>query len=214
MKIEAVIFDFDGVIADTMKDNCIAWQSAFELYNLTINPDEYYRLEGMGRFQIADYFISKYNLDPSIRTRVVELKEINYKKNNQFRIYDYVEEIFSLLNKKKIPIAIVTGASNARISENLNKNLINNLSVLITADDVINTKPHPEPYLKAISFLDKKAENCLVIENAILGIKSAKSAGCICYALETTLDKFQLNGADEIFSSHIELLIKLKSLFK
>jgi len=212
--IEAVIFDFDGVVADTMRDNYISWKEAFSLYNLEIDAEEYYKLEGMGRFQIADYFINEYNLNPYIRDEVVDLKEKNYKNKNHFKIYDYVEEIFSFLIEKNIPIGIVTGASKVRINEHLNNNLKNKLSILITADDVINTKPHPEPYIKAVLFLNKKPEKCLVIENAILGIESAKSAGCTCFALETTLDKVQLKNADKIFSSHFELLIQLKSLFK
>jgi beta-phosphoglucomutase len=212
--IEAVIFDFDGVIADTMKDNCVAWQNAFAFYNFKLNAEEYYQLEGMGRFQIADYFIEKYNLDTSIRTDVVEAKELNYKNNNTFRIYDHVENIFSLLHQQNIPIAIVTGASKARIGEHLEKSIKKQLSVLITADDVTHTKPHPEPYLRAISHLNKKAENCLVIENAILGIQSAKDAGCNCFALETTLSKKHLYKADEIFATHKELLTKFENIFK
>ena len=60
--IRAVIFDFDGVLADTMFDNCKAWQEAFALYGFQMDAIEYYRLEGMGRFQIAEYFIEKYLL--------------------------------------------------------------------------------------------------------------------------------------------------------
>lgn len=211
--IEAVIFDFDGVIADTMKDNCIAWQNAFSVYNFALDANEYYRLEGMGRFQIADYFISKYNLDPSIRTTVVETKEQNYKNNNTFKLYDHVEDIFSFLSQKNIPIAIVTGASKARIKEHLDPKIESQLSALITADDVTHTKPHPEPYSKAVTLLNKKAENCLVLENAILGIESAKAAGCICYALETTLIQKDLYNANKTFANHKDLLNALRILF-
>lgn len=212
--IEAVIFDFDGVIGDTMSDNCKAWQHAFAVYGFDMVPAEYYRLEGMGRYQIADFFIKKYSLDPSIRNTVVEDKERNYKNNNTFRIYDGIKPILALLKLHSIPIGIVTGASKDRIMEHLEKEIADQLSALITADDVVHTKPDPEPYLQAIRRLNKVPENCLVIENAILGIRSAKAAGCRCYAIETTLSKEDLAIADETFSTHEELLIKLESLFR
>jgi beta-phosphoglucomutase len=210
--IEAVIFDFDGVIADTMGDNCKAWQVAFAVHGFQLDSSEYYHLEGMGRFQIAQYFIETYQLDPAIKDEVVKCKEYNYKKNNNFRYFDYVNSIFSLLNSKRIPIGIVTGASTERIKEHLDKSMSASLTALITADDVTNTKPHPEPYLKAVNMIGKPPENCIVVENAILGIKAAKAAGCCCFALETTLKANDLSEADRVFPTHKDLLNELESL--
>lgn len=213
MNIEAVIFDFDGVIGDTMKDNCNAWKEAFAKYNFVLKDEDYYQLEGMGRFQIAEHFIETYQLDRKIKNEVVELKELFYKNNNRFKIYNEVFDIFELLHLKNISTAVVTGASRERIGEHLDLKLKQQLTALVTADDVKHTKPHPEPYLKAIEKLHKKSENCLVIENAIFGIQSAKSAGCKCFALETTLNKKFLKQADEVFENHNQLLLKFISLF-
>jgi len=211
--IRAVIFDFDGVLADTMFDNCKAWQKAFALYGFHMDDIEYYRLEGMGRFQIAEYFIEKYFLEPSIKKNLVEAKEMNYKKNNSFKYYDYVNEIFSFLNEKGISTAIVTGASKTRIQEHLNENISQYLKALVTADDVVHTKPDPEPYLKAAAMMGINPKDCLVIENAILGIDSAKRAGCHCFAIETTLSAIDLSEADEVFDSHKNLFTKLITYF-
>jgi beta-phosphoglucomutase len=211
--IEAVIFDFDGVIADTMRDNCMAWKEAFSKYDFSMKDDEYYQLEGMGRFQIAEYFIGKYKLDKQIKQEVAEAKERIYQEKNSFRIYDHVHEIFALLAKKQIPTAIVTGASRERINEHMDKKIEAQLTALITADDVKNTKPDPEPYLTAVMKLGKGAGSCLVIENAILGIISAKGAGCKCFGIETTLKKEFLKEADEVFATHKDLLIKFESIF-
>lgn len=211
--IEAVIFDFDGVVADTMTDNCVAWQQSFAAYGFQVKADEYYRLEGMGRFQIASYFIDKYHLDPAIKEPVVIAKELYYKEHNTFRLYPEIDTIFDLLVRQGIAIGIVTGASRARIGEHLDARLRDKLTALITADDVVHTKPNPEPYLKAVLELGKNAIDCLVIENAILGINSAKAAGCRCFALETTLPKEALNLADEVLGTHQELLARLQQLF-
>jgi beta-phosphoglucomutase len=212
--IEAVIFDFDGVVADTMADNYAAWQHAFAAFNFSVDPHEYYKLEGMGRYQIATHFITTYNLDPAIKEEIVTTKELFYKNNNTFKIYDEIEYIFELLKHKNIPIAVVTGASKARIEDHFEPRLVAQLSALVTADDVVNTKPHPEPYLNAITKLNKNVANCMVIENAILGIQSAKAAGCKCFALETTLPKEELNLADEVFATHAALLSRLQTIFE
>lgn len=210
--IEAVIFDFDGIIADTMHDNCRAWKYAFDLHGFSMTADEYFRLEGMGRFQIAQYFIERYGLNPHIKENVVSAKESYYKANNSFRIFEHVLDIFTLLKNAKIPIAIVTGASKERFSKHTEDQILLALSALVTSDDVKFTKPHPEPYLKAVEALGKSVERCLVIENAIFGIQSAKSAGCKCFAITTTMELHELKGADKIFTSHKDLLKEFKSL--
>lgn len=210
--IKAVIFDFDGVVGDTMEDNCIAWQQSFARYGFSLPTAEYYRLEGMGRYQIAENIATGNNLDVDIED-IVTFKETYYKEHNTFRLYEGVEDIFDLLAKKNIPMAIVTGASRARIVEHLDSKIEQQLTVLVTADDVTHTKPHPEPYLVAVGHLGSAAGDCLVIENAILGVQSAKAAGCICFALQTTLGRDDLAIADEVFATHRDLLIKLKGIF-
>lgn len=211
--IEAVIFDFDGVLGDTMQDNCVAWQKSFARYDYALPAADYYKLEGMGRYQIAEKILAQNNLDLSLVEDIVTFKEEYYKQNNTFRLYDGVDDIFRFLKEKNVPVAIVTGASRARIGEHLDKAIEESLTVLVTADDVTHTKPHPEPYLKAVKKLNKPAANCLVVENAILGIRSAKAAGCICYALETTLTSADLVDADEVFATHKELLNKFECIF-
>ena len=99
------------------------------------------------------------------------------------------------------------------IKEYLDEKISLNLNALVTADDVIHTKPDPEPYLSAATMLGINAKECLVIENAILGIQSAKSAGCHCFALETTMSATHLTEADEVFDSHENLFTKLMTLF-
>jgi beta-phosphoglucomutase-like phosphatase (HAD superfamily) len=211
--MKTMIFDFDGVIADTMKDNCLAWKNAFANYNHILNDSEYYRLEGMGRFQIAQHFIEKYNLDPLIKSNVVQEKELYYNSNNSFKFYDNIPEIFAFLESKLVKTAIVTGASRERIHRYLSKKILTFISALITADDIEKSKPHPEPYLKAINQLGVEAKDCIVVENSILGIIAAKKAGCKCFALQTTLDAKDLKDADEIFYTHKDLLERLKIQF-
>lgn len=209
---KAVIFDFDGVVADTMKDNCKAWQLALKTLGVEINPIEYFLLEGMGRFQIAKYFIRQYKLQPDFYIKLAESKEYFYNEINNFKFFPEIVEILEFLKQNKTKLGLVTGASKNRINTHLSKDFINFFDVIVTADDVKESKPNPEPYDNAVKYLKIDANEALVIENAKLGIQSAKSAGCFCIAIETTLPRNYLIQADQIFSNHNELLQKLKTL--
>lgn len=211
--MRAVIFDFDGVIADTMQDNCNAWKKAFAELGFSMNESEYYLLEGMGRFQIANFFIEKYSLDPNITNEVVAKKECYYKVYSNFRLFDFVTEILFFLQSKGVPMAIVTGASRERLHQSLQDSISVLFDAIVTSDDVMNPKPNPESYLKAVNLIGIPADKCIVIENAILGIEAAKAAGCKCFALQTTMDAKVLKDADEIFTSHQYLLERLKYQF-
>jgi mannitol-1-/sugar-/sorbitol-6-phosphatase len=70
--------------------------------------------------------------------------------------------------------------------------------ILVTADDVINGKPHPEPYLKAAYLLGVKPEECLVIEDAPAGIQSARAGGMKVIGITSTYPASQLSMADGV----------------
>ena len=77
--------------------------------------------------------------------------------------------------------------------------------IIVTGDEVWKSKPHPEPFLKAVKMLKLDRREVVVIENAPFGIQSAKKAGLYCIALETSLPRRYLTGADIIISSFREL---------
>ena len=67
---------------------------------------------------------------------------------------------------------------------------------MITADEVSRGKPHPEPYLKTIEKLQLKPSECVVIEDSVNGVRSAKRAGAKCIAVTTSFRKHDLREAD------------------
>jgi beta-phosphoglucomutase-like phosphatase (HAD superfamily) len=82
---------------------------------------------------------------------------------------------------------------------------------MITAFDVTHGKPDPEPYLKAWERSGLPKEQCIVIENAPLGIRSGKAAGLTVYAVNTgILTKEDLAQADKVFDNMTELLAFLQ----
>ena len=76
---------------------------------------------------------------------------------------------------------------------------------IITGDEVPRAKPYPDPYLTAAHHLELKPRQCMVVENAPLGIEAAKNAGMYCVAIVTTLGKEYLTSADLILQNIGEL---------
>jgi beta-phosphoglucomutase len=72
---------------------------------------------------------------------------------------------------------------------------------LTTSDESDRPKPDPDPYLKCAAGLGVRPEECVAIDNAPLGVESAKSAGMMCIALTSTLEKEDLKRADFVVDS-------------
>ncbi|MGD0986848.1 MAG: HAD family hydrolase [Candidatus Sulfotelmatobacter sp.] len=79
--------------------------------------------------------------------------------------------------------------------------------VMITADEVENGKPHPEPYLKGAKALGVKPEECLVIEDAPAGIRSAHAGGMKVIGFASTYRSEQLAEADAVIKNFVELKV-------
>jgi beta-phosphoglucomutase-like phosphatase (HAD superfamily) len=111
-------------------------------------------------------------------------------------------------------IWVVTGSGMRSLLDNLNTVLpaVFQRDRMITAFDVVHGKPDPEPYLKAWERSGLAKEQCVVIENAPLGVRSAKAAGLTVYAVNTgilTREDLLQAGADKVFDSMQELLEEL-----
>ena len=107
-------------------------------------------------------------------------------------------------------LALVTGTSRPEAQKLLPKDLWGSFDVTVCGCDVQNGKPHPEPYLMALAKLNVKPQEAVVFENAPFGIRSAKAAGLVCIALETSLPASYLKSADAIFSSFKAIESKVK----
>ena len=115
------------------------------------------------------------------------------------------KDLIDLLRKNNLLLAIVSASPREKLDKTVPNNFLEKFDVIISGDDVQKGKPNPEPYLKACTKLNLSPGKYIVVENAPLGIKSAKSAGAYCIAITTTLDKEYLKEADETTTNFIEL---------
>ena len=146
----------------------------------------------------------------------MHLKEASYLKLHQFKLYPGVKSLINQLVQNRIKIGIVSGGKKSRIISTVKKDFLSKFNTLITGDMTKQGKPSPEPYLIGSKSLGIPAEQCIVVENAPLGIKSAKASNSFCIAISSTLNNKFLQEADMIIDSFKKLrkLDVIKSLLK
>lgn len=206
---EAVFFDMDGVIVDSIPYHFISWFEALKKYNVRVRPSTIFEMEGAKWGEIIEVAFKDYQVElaSEIKSHIYSQKEEIFKKYFQRDIFSGIQEFIKQLKTQDVSIGLVTGSLKREAQDMLPKKLYNLFDTLIGGDMVTNAKPHPEPYLTAAKKLKVHVspEKCLVIENAPYGIKSAKSANMLCYAIATSLPKESLQMADKIFDKHQDL---------
>lgn len=202
---DTVLFDFDGVLLKTMEDHHAAWSEIFSGFDLSIGFEELALMEGQSVYSIADQLVQKYSLDVTGK-ELADRKNAVYEKSARYVFYDDAIATVDCFVKLGFKTGLVTGAHRERLEHSVDPDFYRHFGTVVTADDVKQRKPHPEPYLTACSKLGSVPGNCLVIENAPLGITAARIAGMYCIALATTLDARHLEKADRILDSITDLL--------
>ncbi len=196
--ITTILFDFDGVLMQSIEDHHRSWNRAFERYDAEIGWEEFSVLEGQSLFSIAQQLCANHGVQRSEAERIAKVKNGIYLTTSKIRLYGGTIPVLNFFKRNKYSLGLVTGAHRDRFNQTVNAAFKNYFQVIITADDVRKTKPDPEPFLKAARALEKNKSECLVVENAPLGVEAAKKAGMLCAALTTTLPKRFLSRADWI----------------
>ena len=168
-------------------------------------------LEGIGVQKTVEILGNRYGVNASNFEAIVSLKDDYFTRHYTFAVYDGVYEFINSLKNKGIKTGLVTGADKHRILESVPKDFINQFDVLVTSDDIVNTKPSPEPYVKAAKLLNVESKDCIVLENAPLGIQAGKAAGMFVIAFKSTLSECHLSNADLILESIVDLLKLIKT---
>jgi len=197
-----------------MKQHVTAWQYAFRKEGIEISDLEIYLMEGRGVKALVDDICDKCNISKAIAPKITKTKIKYYDKRMEVSFYDGFFELLDFIKSKKLKMAIVTGGHRDRIIPFVKQYLKDYFSGIVCSDDVEDTKPYPEPYIKGLEILDLNPDECIVIENAPLGIKAAKTAGIKTIAIETTLDKTYLQRADIIVHTFPEVQSAIEKLIE
>jgi len=209
MKFKGILFDLDGTLIDSMEDNYFAWKDALNDENISITKEEYYPLEGMPVIEIAKFFLKGKNYLLEDIQKIVGLKHKFYKENHKIHFYQGVKEFIDYVKSQNILIAIVTASSYEKLNQTVPRDFLDRFDCLISGNCTKKGKPYPDPYLIAAKRLGLTPKECVVIENAPLGVESAKNAKMFCIAIGSTIPKEKLKKAD-IFVDEFKNLTNLE----
>lgn len=193
-KIEAVLFDMDGVIFDTESIYLDIWSKVFRSYGYIMTKGVYISVMGRGRKNVIKTFVDLYGQDLPIIQMYKEKDEklMQVIDKGQVPMKVGVKEILTFLNGNGYKVALATSAKGERAIKQLKiANIKELFDCIVCGDEIINAKPNPEIFLKAAEELSVKPENCIVIEDSPAGIKSAYNANMIGIHVE------DLKKADE-----------------
>lgn len=198
MKPKAILFDMDGVIVDSMPYHYLAWYESLRPLGVRVSILDVYLREGERWDKSVRDFIRQAGFKPSARNmnRIFKLRQKIFRHYFKRTIFEGAERFLRCLKNNGYALGLVTGTPMIEVKKILPPGLKRIFNVLVTGEMVKLGKPHPAPYLKAAELLGLKSKECLVVENAPLGIASAKKAGMFCIAVTTSLPKEYLKKAD------------------
>ncbi len=183
-------------------------------YGVDLAPEDYYPLEGTNVYELAKKLFELHNLNGCDEKELVNNKEKYYLDTNKFVLYPGVIELLNIIKSNNIKLGLVTAGLRKRLNNTVPLEFLKIFDVIITGQDTSEGKPSPKPYLKAAKKLGVMPEDCLAVENAPIGIASARNAKLYCVAICNTVSRSYLSGANEVVNSiedikHTEAFKKL-----
>lgn len=181
-KIEACIFDLDGVIVDTAKYHYIAWRALAEELGFDFTQEDNERLKGVSRMRSLEILLEIGNLrfSQAEKLAMAEKKNALYvsyiKQMTPEEILPGVQTFLQEIRDKGIKVALGSASKNSpMILEQIH--LTEMFDVVVDGNSITEAKPNPEVFLRGADRLGIKPEHCVVFEDAIAGIEAARNAG-------------------------------------
>ncbi|TWT30040.1 HAD family hydrolase [Blastopirellula retiformator] len=177
MPFDALIFDLDGTLADTMPAHYVAWRSTMEKYGITFDEDRFYALGGKPSDKIVELLAGEQGIALDPHTVAIEKEEAFLLEiSNVAPIEATVELVYEY--RGRIPMAVATGAMRYVADLILGHiGLSNHFDACVTSEDTARHKPYPDVFLEAAKQLNVEPEHCRVYEDADLGVEAARRAG-------------------------------------
>jgi beta-phosphoglucomutase len=209
-ELEAVIWDMDGVLADTASYHFLAWRETFAKRGIKFTDEEFKRGFGIRNDAIIRNVLGEEISQDEIEV-IAQEKEAAFRRliaENIKPIPGAIERLKEL-HERGIKMAIASST----VMENIQL-IVSSLGTakyfkaIITGHDVTEGKPSPQVFLLAAQRLGVAPENCLVFEDAIAGVKAAKNGGMHCVAITSSHPKARLAEADLIVDSLEEVTVE------
>jgi beta-phosphoglucomutase family hydrolase len=205
--LRAVIFDWDGVVVDSSAHHERSWEVLATKRGLPLPPDHFKR--GFGKKNNVIIPDLGWAADPTEVDALAHEKEEIYRamvREKGIEPLPGVRELLAGLREKGIPCAIASSTERANLDLPLDlMGLRDFFQVIVSGEEVIHGKPDPAVFLVAAKRLGIVPADCVVIEDALVGIEAAKRAGMAVLAVATTNPLEALGSADAAIGSMAEV---------
>ena len=215
MSLRACIFDLDGVLVDTARYHYLAWKRLAEQLNIKFTEEDNEHLKGVSRMDSLEIILNSANLkiDQKTKDEFADLKNRWYFeyiiRMTPDEILPGSLDLIQELKQAGIKIALGSASRNTPIILERLK-LENTFDAIADGNIVSKAKPDPEVFLTAAGMLNVNPEECIVIEDAIAGIRAAKSAGMRCIGIGSatilTEAHYVVSGLNKL---DLKLLLKI-----
>lgn len=185
--IKAVIFDMDGVVADSEPIHIKAENKTLAPFKLQVTKEDYQEFMGQSTKLLLQSLIKKHSLD-------VDLEELySIHKKNLLQLYNSevipmsgAFKLIESLRGQNYPLALASSSNSQLVESVINKFKIRDtFKAVVSGSDVKNLKPAPDIFLTAAQYLSVSPENSLVIEDSTAGVKAAKAANMVCMGFKS-----------------------------
>jgi HAD superfamily hydrolase (TIGR01509 family) len=210
-RLEAVLFDMDGVIVDSEPLWSEAEKQLLARRNLRYSPSLKTAMMGRDARGAVGYLIEHYSLAESVGELIEERNQLiaEFFKEQLKAIPGALELVRSVI-AAGIKTGLVSSSPKPLVELALGKLRVTGLfDLILSGDQVVRGKPAPDIYITAAEKLGVKPEYCLVIEDAPHGVAAAKGAGMCCLAISTSVSVEELAMADKVVSGFEELDVQL-----
>ncbi len=210
MNIKAVIFDMDGVIVDSEKVITKACLLALSEFGIKALESDFKPFTGMGENAFIGGVANKYGhpFDLAMKKRAYEIYVDIVEE--ELIVYEGISHLISEVKNKGYKVCLASSADLIKVKANLQVASIplNSFDALVCGDMVKNKKPAPDIFLLVANQVNISPINCLVIEDALSGIKAAKAANMKSVAVLTSFDanSFATLHPDFIVKNTIDIL--------
>jgi beta-phosphoglucomutase len=191
---DAVLFDWDGTLADTRKVIVVSFQKALKEINLEVPTQYIERRIGIGASETFREILGAANrrVDEKVVKQLVERKsKVQIELASEVALFGGTRELLEALHGK-VKVGLASMNNRAVVMHLLQINGIADcFDTVLTVEAVSHSKPDPEIFLKTAEQLKAKPQDCVVVEDSIFGVKAAKSGGMSCIAVTTGVYSMQ-----------------------
>jgi HAD superfamily hydrolase (TIGR01509 family) len=174
----AVIFDLDGVLADSEP-----WWNEIDAtllakYGVKYRGEYHREVLGVSYLLAVEFYKKVFNLSVSTDELMRRRTEIATEYfANRVGLFPHVKEVLEQLRQMNLRLAVATSSVSASARPFLERHQLTGFfDVIVTGDEIERGKPHPDIYVRAAEKLDVSPNECLVIEDSLSGIAAAKAA--------------------------------------